>query len=91
MRAQTRMRTAERSKIRSEKAAEAASHKQENIEKMRARMASKAAKAAKKARGSAEFTQKLETAASQYRAMKDEAMDELAEDDAMDMVDAEKA
>jgi len=67
--------------------AEAASRKEEQNAKMKARMQKKAKAAAQKSRGTAEYTALMETAAATYREMKTEELEELAEEEAMEMVD----
>ena len=67
--------------------AEAASRKEEQSVKMKARMQKKAKAAAQKSRGTAEYAARMEAAAATYREMKAEELEELAEEEAMDMVD----
>ena len=67
--------------------AEAASRKEEQNAKMKARMQKKAKAAAQKARGTAEYAALKEAAAATYRGMKAEELEELAEEEAMEMVD----
>ena len=67
--------------------AEAASRLQEKKELMKQRMEKKAEAAAKKARSTPEFTALMESAAATYREMKQDKMEELAEDEAIEMVD----